>query len=202
LVGATIGWGLAGLDGGIAGTVEVPAPNAAFVATGTVTSAELGTMLFKLASNGQLVHQVLVLAESREEMLFDRAAAKVTLVDGHELVEIPLGRDMASLLEPFERARRAADGPLDIVRDGNGSHLGFACDRYRATGVADGQPLSAVACITADGIPLVTEIVGAHLEIRTQINRLDRDAAPAHLVPSPSDRPGSSEPATATPIDG
>jgi hypothetical protein len=186
LVGGMIGWVIAGLEG-FAGTVEVPVATADFVARGTVSSPELGVGVFDLASNGRLVRQVLVIAESRDEMLFDRSAAKVTLIDGHDVIEIPLGPSMTSLLEPFDRARRVADGPLEIQLDGSASHLGIPCNLYRATGQADGQPLYASACITLDGIPLVTEILGANLTIRTQITTLDRDASePNHFLLSTS----------------
>lgn len=186
LLGAIIGWGLAGLEGGIAGTVEVPVPTADFVASGTITSSELGTGMFDLASNGEVVRQVLVLAEKRDEMVY-RAASKVTLIDAHDMVEIQLGSDMARMLEPFDRAKRVADGPLEIVRDGAASHLGIPCIRYRAVGTADGHPLYASACITVDGIPLVTEILGTDLTVRTQITRLDRDASePTHFLLSTS----------------
>lgn len=187
MVGALIGWGIAGLEGGIAGTVKVPAPNADFIASGTVTTSEAGAGVFDLASDGRLVREVLVIGDGRQERLIDRTAAKVTLIDGHDVVEIPFGPDMASLLEPFDRAERVADGPLEIVKDGGGSHLGIPCDRYRAMGKADGQPLYASACITLDGIPLVTEILGADFTIRTRITTLDRDASkPNHFMLSTS----------------
>jgi len=81
-----------------------------------------------------------------------------------------------------------ADGPLEIVKDGSGSHLGIPCDRYRAVGEAGGRPLYATACITMDGIPLVTEILGTDLTIRTQITRLYRDASePNHFMLSTSE---------------
>lgn len=187
LVGGIIGWGLAGLDGGVAGTVVVPAPRADFIARGTVTTSEAGVGVFDVASDGRLVREVLVIGDDRQERLIDRAAAKVTLIDGHEVIEIPFGGDMTSLLEPFDRARRVAEGPLEIVKDGSSSHLGIACDRYRAMGKADGEPLHASACITLDGIPLVTEILGANLTIRTRITTLDRDASePNHFMLSTS----------------
>ncbi len=187
LVGGIIGWGIAGLDGGIAGTVVVPAPRADFIASGTVTTSEAGVGVFDLASDGRLVREVLVIGDGRQERLIDRTAAKVTLIDGHDVIEIPFGADMASLLEPFDRAERVADGPLEIVKDGSSSHLGISCDRYWAMGKADGQPLYASACITLDGIPLVTEILGANLTIRTQITTLDRDASePNHFLLSTS----------------
>ena len=187
LVGGVIGWGIAGLDGGIAGTVDVPAPQGDFIASGTVMTSEAGVGVFDLASDGRLVREVLVIGDDRQERLIDRTAAKVTLIDGHEVIEIPFGSDMASLLEPFDRAKRVADGPLEIVKDGSSSHLGIPCDRYRAMGKADGEPLYASACITLDGIPLVTEILGANLTIRTQITTLDRDASePNHFMLSTS----------------
>jgi hypothetical protein len=171
----------------MAGTVEVPVATADFVASGTVTSSELGVGVFDLASNGQLVRQVLVIAENRDEMLFDRSAPEIMRVDGQGAIENPLGHDVASLLEPFDRARRVADGPLTILRDGTASHLGIPCTQYRAVGEADGQPLQASACVTVDGIPLVTEIVGADLTIRTTITALDRDASePDHFMLSTS----------------
>ena len=73
-------------------------------------------MLFKLASNGQLVHQVLVLAESREEMLFDRSGATITMVDGHELVEIPLGRGGAGSGEVTVPMQGTIIKVLQIIR--------------------------------------------------------------------------------------
>lgn len=187
LVGGVIGWGIAGLEGGGVASVDVPVATADFVASGTVTTSAAGSGAFDLASDGRLVREVLVISGGRQERLFDRTAAKVTLINGHDVNENAVDPDMVGLLEPFDRAERLADGPLEIVKDGSGSHLGIPCNRYRAVGKGDGQPLHASACITMDGIPLVTEILGAHLTVRTQITTLDRDASePNHFMLSTS----------------
>jgi hypothetical protein len=173
LVGGVIGWGIAGLEGGNAGTVDVPPLNVDFAAAGTVTAPELGTVPFGLAANSSLVRQVLLVANDRVEMVFDRMAAKVTIIDSRDIVVFSADEGIVSLIDPFARAEQTADGPLSIVRAGIGSHLGHACERYKAFGTADGEPLSAAACITSDGIPLVTEIVSADLTIRTELTEID-----------------------------
>jgi hypothetical protein len=172
IIGAVIGWGIAGLDGGIAGSVHIPAPRIDFAAAGTQTSPVLGTVAFGLARSGQHVHQVVTVANDRVEMVFDRTAAHVTIIDNGKVSVEPTG-GTSSLLYPFSRAQQAADAPLQIVRDGKGSHLGIPCERFRAIGTSSGKPLRATACITADGIPLVTAIRSAHLTVRTEITEID-----------------------------
>mgnify|MGYP000072505936 CR=1 FL=1 len=82
-----------------------------------------------------------------------------------------------------------------IETEGPFSTIHGAIEFFERTRVSDGRRVAIAtggwresarlklesAGFDIDGIPLVTEIVGAHLEIRTQINRLDRDAAPAQL---------------------
>lgn len=189
-IGGVIGWGIAGLDGGNAGTVDVPPLNVDFAAAGTVTSPELGTVPFGLAANSSLVRQVLLVADDRVEMVFDRLAAKVTIIDSHDIVVLSADDGIASLIDPFARAEQTADGPLSILRDGSGSHLGHACIRYKAFGTVDGGPLSASACITSDGIPLVTEIVSADLTIRTELTQIDFDAPDPRRLAVPVERAG------------
>ena len=171
--GGLLGWGIAGLEGGNAGTVDVPPLNVDFAAAGTVTSPELGIVPFGLAANSSLVRQVLLVDDNHVEMVFDRLAAKVTIIDSSDIVVLSANEGIASLIDPFARAEQTADGPLSIVRAGVGSHLGHACERYKAVGLADGTPLSASACITSDGMPLVTESVGADLTIRTELTKID-----------------------------
>lgn len=173
VIGAVIGWGIAGLDGGFAGTVDIPLPRADFVATGMLTSSRDGRMAFDLARSGRLVRQVVVVADDRVETVFERFGAHVTVIDtGMAAVPPPVG-GTTSLLDPFSHAERVADAPLHIARDGMSSHIGIPCERFRATGTADGKPLRASACITADGIPLVTAILSAPLTVSTEITAIE-----------------------------
>ncbi len=180
LIGAVIGWGIAGLDGGFAETVDVPTPQADFVASGTVTSSRFGTMPFDLSRSDHRVHQVLVVANDRIEMIFDRHGEWVAVIDFGKTSVLPSGGATASLLHPFSRAERIADGPLRIERDGVDSHLGLPCERYRAFGTSNGAPLRATACVTAEGIPLISAISSAELTLRMQITDIEFSApAPA-----------------------
>ncbi len=173
LIGGIVGWGLAGLDGGEAGTVKVPPLEADFAAAGTYTTPDLGTVTFGLAGNAHVVRQVVLVADDPIEMVFDRMAAKVTIIRNRAVEVVPVSEGVVSLFEPFSQAALSADGPLEIVREGVGSHLGHACERYRAFGTVRGTPLQASACVTADGIPLVTEVTSADQTIRTQLTELD-----------------------------
>lgn len=182
LIGGVVGWGLAGLDGGEAGTVEVPKLDVEFVAIGTYTSAEHDTVSFGLVANAHFVHQVMRVPDDPIEMVFDRMAAEVTVLRQHAVEVMPTGYpsvglfdpfySVVSLVDPFAQARHIADGSLEFVRDGVGSHLSRACDRYRAFGTVGGRPLQASACITGDGIPLLTEITSAGRTVRTQLTEL------------------------------
>ena len=173
VIGAVIGWGIAGLDGGFAGTVDIPLPRADFVATGMLTSSRAGTMPFELARSGRLVRQVLVVADERIETVFDRVGTHVTIIDAGMAAVPNMDAATASLLDPFSRAERVADAPLHIARDGMGSHIGIPCERFRATGTVRGKPLHATACITAAGIPLVTAILSTDLTDRTEITEIE-----------------------------
>jgi hypothetical protein len=186
IIGAIIGWGIAGLDGGFAGTVEIPMPRADFVASGMLTSSSEGAMPFNLARSGRLVRQVLVGAEDRIETIFDRFGAHVTVVEtGMAAVPSTPGAT-GSLLDPFSRAEHVADAPLQITRDGVGNHIGIPCERFRATGTAAGRPLHATACITADGIPLVTAILSAPLTVRTEITAIEFSSPDLDIFIDPS----------------
>jgi hypothetical protein len=173
LIGSVLGWGLAGLDGGEAGTVAVPPLTVEFAAAGTLTSPEFGTVPFGLAANAHVVRQVVLVADDRIEMVFDRMAASVTILRSRALEILPASQGVVSLFEPFAHAQQSADGPLEIVREGVGSHLGLACERYRAFGTARGGPFEASACVTVDGIPLMTEITSADRTISTRLTELD-----------------------------
>ena len=173
VIGAVIGWGIAGLDGGFAETVDIPTPRADFVASGTLVSSKLGTMPFDLARHGPLVRQVVSYPNDRVEMVFDRHDALVTVVGFGTATILPTNGADASLLDPFGRAQRIADAPLHIVRNGIGSHLGIPCELFRATGTKQGQPLHATACVTTDGIPLLTTIISTGLTVHTRITTID-----------------------------
>lgn len=188
IIGAVIGWGLAGLDGGVAGTSAVPRPSVDFVAAGTLTAPTVGTVLFDLASSGGLVRQVVVVENGRVDMVYDREAGTVTIVDADAVVIRRNEPGERGLFEPFARAASIADAPLEIVRDGIGSHLGHACERFRGTGTTGGMPVAVRACLTADGIPLVAELIGAGPRMRTELTDLRVGAPdPEHFV-IPSDR--------------
>jgi hypothetical protein len=173
VIGAIIGWGIAGLDGGFAGTVDIPMPRADFVATGILTSSRDGIMPFDLVRSGRLVRQVVVVADDRVETVFDRFGAYVTVVDTGMASVPPKHGATASLLDPFSSAQRVADAPLHIARDGMSSHIGIPCERFRAIGTTRGKPLRATACITSDGIPLVAVILSAPLILSTEITAID-----------------------------
>ena len=185
-IGAVIGWGIAGLDGGFAETVDIPAPRADFVASGTLISSKLGTVPFDLARHGPLVRQVVSYPTDRVEMVFDRHDALVTVVGFGTATILPTNGADASLLEPFSRAERLADAPLQIVRNGIGSHLGIACEQFRAIGTMRGEPLRATACVTADGIPLVTAIMSGELRVDTEITSIEFDPPEPTLFEQPS----------------
>lgn len=200
LIGGVVGWGLAGLDGGEAGTVEVPKLDVEFAAVGTYTSPEHGTVTFNLLAKGRVVQQVMMVPDDPVEMVFDRMAAKVTVMRNRGIEEISTGYpsvslfdpyySVVSLVDPFAQARNIADGSLEIVRDGVGSHLSRACDRYRVFGTVGGGSLQASACITGDGIPLFTEITTAGRTVRTQLTELNVDTRDLRrfAVPLASDR--------------
>ena len=183
LIGGVVGWGLAGLDGGEAGTVKVPELEVDFAAAGTYTSAEHGTVPFDLVANARVVRQVMLVPDDPVEMVFDRMAARVTVMRHRAIEVIPTGYaavslfdpfySVVTLVDPFAQARHIADGSLEIVRDGVGSHLSRACERYRAFGTFGGGSLQASACITVNGVPLFTEITGAGRTVRTQLTELD-----------------------------
>ena len=196
VIGAIIGWGIAGLDGGFAGTVDIPMPRADFVATGMLTSSRDGTMAFDLARSGRLVRQVVVVADDRVETVFDRFGAHVTVVDTGMAAVPSTGGASASLLDPFSRAERIADAPLHIARDGMGSHIGIPCERFRATGTTKGKPLRAIACITSDGIPLVTATLSAPLILSTEITAIEFSQPDLDVFIDPSAA------ATGNPTDG
>jgi hypothetical protein len=183
-----IGWGLAGLDGGFAGTTDMPPPRIDFAAAGTEISPERGRVTFDLARRGAHVREVQVAADGRVERMFDRAAANVTIIEDGK-VSVEPSDAMASLLDPFSRAEKIADAPLQIERNGVGRYLGIPCTRFRATGTADGKPLRATACITADGIPLVAAILSARLTVSTKITEIDFNPPDAESFLDPSDRP-------------
>ncbi len=193
LVGGVVGWGLAGLDGGEEGTVNVPRLDADFAAAGTYTTPELGTVTFGLAANAMVVRQVMLVDDDRVEMVFDRLAEKVTVFRDRAIEVMPTGIGVVSLFEPFGEALQSADGPLAIVREGIGSHLGHACERYRAFGTFGGEKLQASACITVDGVPLFTEITGAGRTVRTELTELDFVSTDLRrfAVPRDRDRVGS-----------
>lgn len=172
-IGALIGWGIAGLDGGFAGTVEVPVTRIDFAAAGMQTSSELGTLGFDISRSGRLVRQSISTPNGRIEMIFDRRAARVTVIDDGKVSVIPIGSDSIGLIDPFSRAEERADAPLQIVRAGIGNHLGIPCEQFRATGTENGKPLRASACITSDGIPLVTALLSVDRMVRTEITDID-----------------------------
>lgn len=200
LIGGVFGWGLAGLDGGEAGTVDVPMPDVDFVAVGTFTSPEHGSVRFGLAANSHVVRQIMLVADDPVEMLFDRMAAKLTVIRQRTIAVTPTGYlsvnhfdpfySVVTQIDPFAQARHIADGSLEIVRDGVGSHLGRACDRYRAFGTVGGGALQASACITEGGIPLLTEITSAGRTVRTELNELNLVSVDPRrfTVPLESDR--------------
>jgi|GEM_PF-2114811 len=173
VLGAVIGWGIAGLDGGFAETVDIPAPRADFVASGIMISSTFGTRPFDLARQGPLVKQVISLPNDRVEMVFDRQDSLVTVLGPGTASVLPTNGANAGLLDPFSRAERLADAPLHIVRHGIDSHLGITCVLFRATGTSAGRPLRATACVTADGIPLMTAIFSHDLTIHTRITTID-----------------------------
>ena len=175
VIGAVIGWGIAGLDGGFADTVDIPSPRTDFVASGIMISPTLGTLPFELARQGPLVRQGYSMANIPTEMVFDRHGSLVTVIGPGGPTVQPMPVAEASLLDPFSRAQHLADAPLHIVRHGVASHLGIQCDRYHATGTRNGQPLRATACVTADGIPLVTAIVTHGETFRTEITAIEFD---------------------------
>lgn len=185
VIGAVIGWGIAGLDGGFADTVDIPSPRADFVASGVIVSSKLGKMPFDLARQGALVRQVIQVAGDRIEMLFDRQESLVTVVGPGKVSILPTHGATASLLDPFMRAERLADAPLQIVRNGLASHLGIPCEQFRATGTAAGEPLRATACVTSDGIPLVTAIVSNRVTVHTRITAIDFDPSELPSVEQP-----------------
>jgi hypothetical protein len=188
VIGGVVGWGLAGLNGGEDGLVNVPHLDVDFAAAGTYTTPELGTVTFGLAANAMVVRQVMLVDDDRVEMVFDRLAQKVTVIRDRAIEVMPTGYGVVSLFEPFGEARQSADGPLAIVREGIGSHLGHACERYRAFGTVGGAPLRASACITPAGIPLLTEVSIADRTIRTQLTELDLVSPDPRRVDVPVDR--------------
>ncbi len=186
MIGAIIGWGIAGLDGGFAGTVDIPSPRADFVASGVLTSSRHGSQPFDLARNGRLVRQVLVVAEDRVETVFDRFNADIRVVDTGMAAVPSTSGATASLLDPFSRAEHVADARLQITRAGMGSHIGIPCERYRAIGTAEGKPLHVTACITSDGIPLVTAIFSAPLTVLTEITEIEFSSPDLDIFIGPS----------------
>jgi hypothetical protein len=188
IIGAVIGWGLAGLDGGFAGTTDMPPPRIDFAAAGTEISAERGRVAFDLARRGAHVREVQIAEDGRVEQMFDRAAAHVTIIEDGKVSVEPSGA-RASMLDPFSRAEEIADAPLHIERDGVGRYLGIPCTRFRATGTADGKPLHATACITAEGIPLVAAIFSARLRVSTKITEIDFNPPDVESFLIPSDDP-------------
>lgn len=182
LIGGVVGWGLAGLDGGEAGTVEVPKLDVDFAAAGTYTSPEHGTVEFELVAYGRVVRQIMLMADDPVEMVFDRMTAKVTVMRHRAIEVISTGYpsvslfdpfySVVSLVDPFAQARHIAEGSLEIVRDGVGSYLSHACERYRAFGTVGGVVLQASACITGDGVPLFTEITSGGRTVRTELTEL------------------------------
>ncbi len=188
LIGGIIGWGLAGLDGGEAGTVTMPPLDVDFTAAGTYSTSALGTVTFELAGNVRVVRQVIVLPDSEIEMLFDRMAAKVTVIRDSAVDVLPAASGVVRLFEPFAQAQYTADGPLEIVRDGIGSHLGHSCERYRALGHVGGAPLRATTCITSSGIPLFTETVSATHRSRAELTALSFVAPDPRRLAEPTVR--------------
>lgn len=171
-IGALVGWGIAGLDGGVAGTVTVPRPSVEFVAAGTLTLPEVGTLVFDLAMRDRLAPQVMVIEAARLDVVHDREAGTLRIVDADAVLAGRHAELTQHLLEPFDRTAALSDAPLEILRDGVGYHLGRACERFRATGTADGLPVAVTACLTADGIPLTAELEGAGKSIRTELTAL------------------------------
>lgn len=188
LIGAVLGWGIAGLDGGVAGTSAVPRPTVDFKVTGSVTATGSGTLPFDLASNSRFVRQVLMVENGRLDMVFDREAGTIAIVDAEAVVVRRHELAAEGLFEPFAHTESIADGPLEIFKDGIGSHLGHACERFRATGTADGLPVAVTACFTPEGIPLTAEMIGAGPSIRTELTSLEvGEPDPTHFA-IPSDR--------------
>ena len=191
VIGAIIGWGIAGLDGGFAETVDIPAPRTDFVASGTMISSNRGSMTFDLARQGPLVRQVISGGDERFEMVFDRRESLVTVLGPGTAKILPANGASAGLLDPFSRAQRIADAPLHIVRNGVGDHLGIPCELFRATGRRQGQPLRATACVTADGIPLLTAIISTGLTIHTRITTIDFNPPDPTVFEQPNPLPSS-----------
>lgn len=189
LIGAVIGWGIAGLEGGFAETVDVPAPRADFVASGTLISSNRGSMTFDLARHGPLVKQVISGANDRFEMIFDRRDSLVTVRGPGTAKILATNGANADLLDPFSWAQHKADAPLYIVHHGIGDHLGIPCQRFRATGTEKGRPLHATACVTADGIPLLTSIVSTGRTIDVSITKIDFNAPDPTIFEQPSPLP-------------
>ncbi len=193
IIGAVIGWGLAGLDGGFAGTTDMPPPRIDFDATATEILPERGRVAYDLFRRGAHVSEVQIAEDGRVERMFDIAVANVTIIDNGKVSVAPSGA-MASLLDPFGRAEEIADAPLQIEGDGVGRYLGIPCTRFRATGTADGKPLRATACITADGIPLVAAISSARLTVSTEITEIDFGPPDPESFLFPIERPSMERP--------
>lgn len=188
LIGGVLGWGIAGLDGGIAGTPVLPQLSVGYVASGILASAELGAVPFEVATNGRFFRQTLMVQGEELVLVFDRDRGTITVVDASEVLILPAHQGMEDIFEPFTRATSVADAPLEVVRQGVGSHLGLACERYQATGTSKGAPLRASACVTSDGIPLLSEVVIGGSVMRTEFRDLATGTPASDLFTIPTDR--------------
>ena len=146
--------------------------NVDFVASGRLTGPLAGPVVFDVATRGPLLRQVMVIENTRLDLIYDRATGTLGIVD-HEAVELRRAAGAAvGLFTPFASIEAMADAPLDIVRDGIDRHLGHDCERYRATGTAGGKPIAVFACLTVEGIPLVAEVIEAGPGLRAELTAL------------------------------